>query len=142
MSLTNPFTPGFAHVPPHMAGRDPEHKLLREALAAITGPRQDKYGPLSDGPLPILKIVGPRGVGKTALQTWTEEEAEPMDVDVEGLAWLPSGQAKDEISKFLIDMAYIPGFDRKQVSDREYQLVKEAQDWKHDQPPIRTSRES
>ena len=136
MSLTNPFTPGFAFVPPHMAGRDPEHKLLKEALAAITGPRKDEYGPLRDGPPPILKIVGPRGVGKTALQTWTEEEAEPMDVDVEAMAWLPSGQAKYEISKFLNDMAHIPGFDRKQVSDREYQLIKEAQDWQRDQTPI------
>ena len=136
MSLTNPFTPGFGSVPPHMAGRDPEHKLLREVLAAITGPRKDKYGPLQDGPPPILKIVGPRGVGKTALQTWTEEEAKPLDVDVEAMAWLPNGQSKYEISKFLNDMAHIPGFDRKQVSDREYQLIKEAQDWQHDQPLI------
>ena len=136
MSLTNPFTPGYGSVHPHMAGRDPEHKLLKEALAAITGPRKDKCGPLQDGPLPILKIVGPRGVGKTALQTWTEEEAKPMDVDIEAMAWLPSGQAKYEISKFLNDMAHIPGFDRKQVSDREYHLIKEAQDWQHDQPLI------
>ncbi len=136
MSLTSPFTPGFGSVPPHMAGRDPEHKLLKEALAAITGPRKDNCGPLQNGPPPILKVVGPRGVGKTALQTWTEEEAEPMDVDIEAMAWLPSGQAKCEISKFLNDMAHIPGFDRKQVSDREYQLIKEAQDWQHDQPPI------
>ena len=136
MSLTNPFTPGFAYVPPHMAGRDPEHKLLREALATITGPRKNKCGPLLDGPPPMLKIVGPRGVGKTALQTWTEEEAKPMDVDVEGLAYLPSGDAEHHLSTFLCDMAYIPGFDRKQVSDREYQVIKEAQDWPHNPTPI------
>ena len=119
-----------------MAGRDPEHKLLKEALAAIAGPRQDKYGPLQDGPPPILKIVGPRGVGKTALLTWTGREARSLEVDRENLAWLPSGHAKDELSNFLSKMADIPGFDRKQVSDREYQLIKKAQDWEDDQPLI------
>ena len=119
-----------------MTGRDPEHKLLKEALAAITGPRKNKYGPLQDVPPPMLKIVGPRGVGKTALLTWTGREARPLEVDRENLAWLPSGQAKDELSNFLSKMADIPGFDRKQVSDQEYQLIKEARNWEHGQPLI------
>ena len=105
-----------------MAGRDPEHKLLREALAAITGPRQDKYGPLRDGPPPILKIVGPRGVGKTALQTWAGFEAKSLevDVDVEKLAWLPKGMAADEISGLLGRMATIQGLSWKQLEAQAY----------------------
>ena len=110
--------------------------MLREALAAITGPRQDKYGPLQDGPPPILKIVGPRGVGKTALQTWAGFEADALKVDSKCLAYFPSGDAEDQLSIFLRKMADIPGFDRKQVSDQEYQLIQEAQDWGHGQPLI------
>ena len=136
MSLTNPFTPGFAFVPPHMAGRDPEHKLLKDALAAIAGPRQDKYGPLQDGPPPILKIVGPRGVGKTALQAWTGFEADDLKIDRESLVSFPSSTAEGDLSDFLCDIAHIPGFDRKQVSDREYQLIQEARDWMPGQPLI------
>ena len=122
MSLSNPFTPGFGSVPPHMAGRDPEHKLLKEALAAITGPRQDKYGPLQDGSPPMLKIVGPRGVGKTALQTWAGREARSLevDVDVEKLAWLPKGMAEDEISGLLGRMATIQGLSWKQLEAQAY----------------------
>ena len=119
-----------------MAGRDPEHKLLKQALAAITGPRQDKYGPLQDGPPSILKIVGPRGVGKTALLTWAGREADALKVDSKRLAYFPKSQAEDQLSIFLIGMADIPGFDRKQVSDQECQLIKEAQDWEHGQPLI------
>ena len=136
MSLTNPFTPGYGSVPPHMAGRDPEHKLLREALAAITGPRKDKYGPLCDGPPPMLKIVGPRGVGKTALQTWAGFEADALKVDRKRLAYLPSGDAEDQLSIFLRKMADIPGLKRKQISDQEYQLIQGAQDWEYGQPLI------
>ena len=136
MPLSNPFTPGTGTVPPHMAGRDPEHKLLKDALAAITGPRKNEYGPLQDGPPPILKIVGPRGVGKTALLTWAGREADALKVDSKRLAYFPKSQAEDQLSIFLIGMADIPGFKRKQVSDQECQLIKEAQDWEHGQPLI------
>ncbi len=119
-----------------MAGRDPEHKLLKEALAAITGPRKDKYGPLQDGSPPILKIVGPRGVGKTALLTWTEREIKTLKADFVRLADLSDSDAEKKLSSFLSKMADIPGFNRKQVSDQEYQLLKAAQDWEYGQPPI------
>ena len=136
MSLSNPFTPGTGTEPPHMAGRDPEHKLLKEAMAAITGPRQSESGPLRDGPPPILKIVGPRGVGKTALLTWTGRKADALKVDSKRLAYFPSSQAEEKLSSFLRKMADIPGFDRKQVSDQECQLIKKAQDWEYGQPPL------
>ena len=109
--------------------------MLKEALAAITGPRKDKYGPLQDGPPPMLKIVGPRGVGKTALLTWVEREIKTLKADVERLADL-SDDAEKKLSKFLRQMADIPGFDRKQVSDRECQLIQEAQDWEYGRPPL------
>ena len=141
MSLSNPFTPGTGTEPPHMAGRDPEHKLLKEAMAAITGPRQSECGPLRDGPPPILKIVGPRGVGKTALLTWTGRKADALKVDSKRLAYFPSSQAEEKLSSFLSKMADIPGFDRKHVSDRECKLIKEAQDWEYDQPLIKDFEE-
>ena len=64
MTARNPFTPTFGMVPPHMAGRE---LLLREMGQAF-----------ADGPgNPDLStiLIGPRGVGKTALLSCIAEEA-------------------------------------------------------------------
>ena len=69
-----------------------------------------------------MKIVGPRGVGKTALQTWAGFEADALevDVDVEKLAWLPKGMAEDEISGLMSRMATIQGLSWKQLEAQAY----------------------
>ena len=68
----NPFHPGTGTLPDHLAGREQEQALLKQSLAAIAGPRESDYGPLRGEVPPPLKIVGSRGVGKTALLTWAK----------------------------------------------------------------------
>lgn len=75
-----PFKPGPGGMPPYLAGRGPEQRLLRDFL-------QD----LRDGvPLPSEVILyGPRGNGKTVLLGWLEAEAESVR-PVEAVVLLPS----------------------------------------------------
>lgn len=66
----NPFTPGTGGVPPFLAGRGREQRLLRRLL-----------GRLRAGRSPGAPVVfwGPRGNGKTALLGWTEREVEAVE---------------------------------------------------------------
>ena len=61
----NPFAPGTATEPPHLAGREEQRKLITEALQLIAEPLVD--GSLEHSPLAPIKIIGPRGAGKTTL---------------------------------------------------------------------------
>lgn len=64
MTERNPFTPTFGMVPPHMAGRE---QLLEQMGQAFAG------GPGNPDLSTIL--IGPRGVGKTALLSCIADEA-------------------------------------------------------------------
>ena len=63
----NPFKPGRGATPPYLAGRESEQNRLREILADM-----------ADGDSPAADIVmyGPRGMGKTVLLNWLENEVE------------------------------------------------------------------
>ena len=74
----NPFVPGQGVLPPFLAGRDAEQRVIRDQLARLTSGR-------SPGAFVILH--GPRGNGKTALLEWSERQAEArkilvIDVDL------------------------------------------------------------
>ena len=71
----NPFTPGTGHSPPLLAGRDEETELLARMLERMRSLRSKKQPKLARQPFPPIKIVGPRGVGKTTLLTWAERRA-------------------------------------------------------------------
>ena len=60
---TNPFTPGYGIMPPHIAGREDEQAIFSESLELLAASR---------GPRPIL-MIGPRGCGKTVLIEWCRE---------------------------------------------------------------------
>ena len=76
----NPFTPGTGHSPPLLAGRDEETRLLALMLDRLNGPRTAEQAKLAREPFPPIKIVGPRGAGKTALLGWTKERAKQQNI--------------------------------------------------------------
>ena len=136
-SAGNPFYIGSGSVPDRLAGREPEQALLKRSLAAICGERERDYGPLRGRPPPPLTIVGPRGVGKTALLAWAEKEIEPLEADVVSLAYLPNATSEDVFSAFLCELADIPGLDPLKVATQAYQYVQKALQWQTGQPPLK-----
>ena len=85
--IENPFAPGPATMPPHVAGREEQRELISETLRLITKPLVD--GRLERSPLAPIKIVGPRGVGKTILLSVAETEARQQGIHVVDIAQLP-----------------------------------------------------
>ena len=63
----NPFTPGFGHIPPYLAGRADEQDVFRNNLATISAGKS---------PPAATVLYGPRGMGKTVLLSWFENEVE------------------------------------------------------------------
>ena len=79
---SNPFNPGAGRSPALLAGRSSEQDKLKRAMAEIASPRVADSERLRGEPPQHLKIVGPRGVGKTTLLTWMQREAEPEEIVV------------------------------------------------------------
>ena len=128
-------------MPDHLAGREAEQALLKESLAAICGPRESDYGPLCGEVPPPVKIVGARGAGKTALLTWVKRVADPKEVDVVRLAFVPKRKSKDVISGLLKKVAKIPGLSRQKAEAGAYDLLQRALKWKSGQPPLKDFEE-
>ena len=136
-SSYNPFRPGTGSVPEHLTGREPEQALLRQALQDITGPRKGDYGPLLGWAPQPLKIVGPRGVGKTALLGWTKSVVNPKDADVVSLDDLPNSDSGERFSEFLSELAHIPGWDPQQhVESQALKYLQMALNWRPGQPSV------
>ena len=136
-SSGNPFHPGTGTAPDHLAGREPEQALLRESLRAITGPRREDYGPLRGEVTRPLKIVGPRGAGKTALLTWVKRMADPKVVDVVRLNYVPKRSTQDVLSGLLNEVAEIPDFGKHKAQAQAYKLLQAAMRWKTGEPPLK-----
>ena len=84
----NPFNPAPATKPAHLAGRARELGVIANTLEAVTGPRDDKTGLLAEPGMAPVKIVGPRGVGKTTLLAETKSMARARGIHVVRLAQL------------------------------------------------------
>ena len=97
----NPFKAGPATLPLHVAGREEELDIINDVLEAITLPRKEGE-PLSESPLAPLRIVGPRGVGKTTLLNMALKQAEQLGVYAVQAVELKSLTSAD---KFLYDLA-------------------------------------
>ena len=121
-------------MPEHLAGREPEQALLRQALQDITGPRKGLYGPLRDEAPQPLKIIGPRGAGKTALLAWAEREAEPLKADVVRLAFLPGAKTKDVIAGFRRQLATVTGW--RKIEAQAFKYIQMAMNWQSGQSSV------
>ena len=86
----NPFNPGPATPPLHVAGRHKERELIDDALARIEILSKTKKQHLTPGALAPIKIVGPRGVGKTTLLSEAQKMAEERNIQALSLAQLDS----------------------------------------------------
>ena len=77
----NPFTPGFGAIPPYLAGRADEQDVFRNNLAAMSAGKS---------PPAATVLYGPRGMGKTVLLRWFENEVETGDAkdDSIRLVWV------------------------------------------------------
>lgn len=82
-STISPFKPGFGTTPLHTAGRDEEQEIINKALVAITQPCSD--GVLAEASDGIIKIVGPRGVGKTVMLCLARDKVKELAAANEGI---------------------------------------------------------
>ncbi len=82
-SNDNPFNPGPGSVPVYVAGRVKERKLINNTLVRIAELSKDKKQTKSrPSPLAPIRIVGPRGVGKTTLLYEAREMADELGIHV------------------------------------------------------------
>ena len=86
--IENPFNPGPGAEPLYIAGRQRERGLIEEALLRITD--LDPSDGIRLGLFFPIKIVGPRGVGKTTLLYEAARLAQSHKIEVLNLAQLDS----------------------------------------------------
>ena len=86
----NPFRAGPGTVPLHIAGRAEERALINETLVKIAELPKGKKRDQSLGPLAPIKIVGPRGVGKTTLLKEARKMANELGIHITHVAKLNS----------------------------------------------------
>ena len=103
----NPFTPGAGHMPPTLAGRGAETAMLGRMLSRLAGDREGRES-LVVPPYDPIKIIGPRGVGKTALLKWTKDQAERRGILVVNCAFLEEDANVDPLQHLLAAMAKGP----------------------------------
>ena len=100
-TVENPFVPGTATEPPHLAGREEQRDIISETLRLIAKPLVD--GCLERSPLTPIKIVGPRGVGKTTLLHLAGAEARRLGIHVVKNVQLTHLEPNSEIISGLLD---------------------------------------
>ena len=100
-TVENPFVPGTATEPPHLAGREEQRDIISETLRLIAKPLVG--GCLERSPLTPIKIVGPRGAGKTTLLGMAEVEARQQGIHVVNIARLRNLNPDSDIINGLLD---------------------------------------
>ena len=68
---TNPFVPGQGQIPPCLAGREAEQRLVKNLLDRLV---------MGSGPGRDVVLFGPRGNGKTVLLEWSLREAQSRKI--------------------------------------------------------------
>ena len=101
-----PFTPGTGHAPEYVAGRDDVFDVLEDALQSIAPSEvQEEDGLLEYASMPPIVLTGPRGVGKTLLLNWMEEQAQEMKIHVARLEYVKDLTAGDALDNLFDEIA-------------------------------------
>ena len=98
----NPFTPGTGHTPPLLAGREDATETLTQMMELLDGPRTWREKKLKRSPFPPIRIVGPRGVGKTTLLSWAEVQAQKKKIHTVRCAYLDDSNETDDPMRHLL----------------------------------------
>lgn len=98
---TNPFNPGMAAPPLYLAGREEELRIIGNVLKVIATPR-DEGQPLSVPLKAPIKIVGPRGVGKTTLLVEARERAEQLGICAVHVERLNTKETADKMMSSIV----------------------------------------
>ena len=67
--FSNPFRPDFGDTPPYLAGREDVQSLFRENITEMSNGQSGR----------TTVLYGPRGMGKTALLGWFQDEVEQSE---------------------------------------------------------------
>ena len=97
---STPFAPGFGTRPDYVAGRKEEFQRLGANLHDIVENRQADGRLPYTAPTPIV-LIGPRGVGKTLLLGWVEEQARNKGVHIARFSQMgdsPDGDMMERLS--------------------------------------------
>ena len=86
--FSNPFTPGFGAIPPYLAGRVDEQDVFRNNLAIISAGKS---------PPAATVLYGPRGMGKTVLLSWFQDEVEQGGANKIRVVWITPHKLKSQL---------------------------------------------
>ena len=79
------FRPGWGAMPPYLAGRETEQRLLKKHLACLQRKESPPAGTV---------LIGPRGNGKTVLMRWFEQEINAAEKKPD-VVWLTPDEVPD-----------------------------------------------
>ena len=103
----NPFRPGTATEPAYLAGRHKERRLIEKTLVGIAELQKLRQeGSPYRSPHAPIKIVGPRGVGKTTLLAEAEKMADEMGIYVLSIERLPDLVNREMLTGLIGEKAY------------------------------------
>ena len=98
MKKPSPFTPGYGLRPPYLAGREAQQAALMEALGRLQ----------ASAPAQGIVMYGPRGMGKTVLLDWFEEECREAGA-VPILTTPAAGlRSYDDLPRLLLPQDWLP----------------------------------
>ena len=98
MDKPSPFTPGYGTRPPYLAGREAEQSLFMEALARLKGGMPNRG----------LVMYGPRGMGKTVLLRWLEEQCQKDGIAPIYTTPAMSLHAFEDLPRLLLPQGWLP----------------------------------
>ena len=87
--FSNPFRPDFGDTPPYLAGREDVQSLFRENITEMSNGQSGR----------TTVLYGPRGMGKTALLGWFQDEVEKSEAKKNSIrvVWVTPNELKSPL---------------------------------------------